>query len=194
LAREEEADLAMPLSFLFQVDLAELPDCVERDALPGSGLLAFFASTTTDTPDPRFAKRVASTVLFVPDTGNLVATSQPPTPDPWPSRPLTLRAERRLYAELPWEEKQALRARTDPAVMHRFENEVCRRRDALFPRPSDESAGPIPPSGEVALARLMEHDELDFFVGDASWLTFCLPRADLAMQRFENARASVYVG
>lgn len=194
LAREENGELVMPLSFLCQLDLADVPRTPESARLPASGLLAFFASITTDIPDPRFAKRVASAVLYAPDGAELVHTEQPPTPDPYPSQALSLRVERRLYAELPWEELQGMRQRTDPAVMQRFEAEVCNRGDALLPCPTSEAVGPMPPPGQIALARIMEHHELELFIGDASWVTFCVPEADLAALRFENAGGSVYVG
>jgi hypothetical protein len=46
----------------------------------------------------------------------------------------------------------------------------------------------------VALLRLHEHDEIGFYVGDASWLTFAIPAPDLAARRFMAARASCFIG
>jgi hypothetical protein len=193
-ASERGNELVMPLSFLFQIELAEVPPSDETALLPRSGLLSFFASIATDLPDPRYAKRVAGAVLYESNVSRLVHTPQPPTGDPYPSRALGLRFERQLCADLPWEEKQALAMRNESRIVKRFENEVCALRDSLLPRPSEECAGPMPPLGEIALARLLEHDELELFIGDASWVTFSIPEADLRAHRFENACAAVYVG
>lgn len=52
----------------------------------------------------------------------------------------------------------------------------------------------MPPPGEVALLRVHEQDDIRFFVGDASWITFSIPEDDLRERRFDGARASVFIG
>jgi hypothetical protein len=187
--REDTTGFAMALPFLCQVDLAE----ARAEGLPDHGVLHFFAAVTTDVADPLFAKRVASAVVYV-DTPPERGIAQPPTPDPFPSSAVALRPERRVHFELPWEEVERIHGRLAEAARSRFDA-LCAPVDALLPGPpTEESAGPMPPTGEVALLRLVSHDELGLVIGDSSWLTFAIPAADLAGLRFEAARASVFVG
>jgi hypothetical protein len=193
--RDEDGYLVMPLPFLGQIDL-EAVRAVDREArLPARGLLLFFASVTTDVEDPRFAKRVASAVVHVAEPREALRPREvPPMPDPPLTGTLALRFERRLALNLPWEDGEALRERT-PAKDHAALAEATSiPRDALFAVPMEECQGPMPPEGEVALLRLIEHDEIGFLVGDASWVTFAIPEADLRANRFEAARASVFIG
>ena len=185
--RDEGTDLVMPLSFLFQVDLVELRD----ERLPSEGLLLFFASVATDAPDSRFAKRVASAVRYV--AGDLREAAQPPTSDPFPQEALLLRPERRVAFNLPWEDAEQAQSKLAGKARERFKA-MCDPKDALFPAPADECAGLMPPSGHIALLRLIDHTELGFSVGDASWVTFTISEQDLAARKFDGACASVYVG
>lgn len=156
--------LIMPIPFLAQIDLAALAHGDAR--LPQHGVLLFFAATMTDTPDPLFAKRVASAVIFVEQPSS--ARKHPPTADPRPG------AERYL---------SALRV-----------DEPRRDAHAFLPATNDELNGPMPPTGEVALLRLAEDPDAEMYIGDASWITFAIPEAALRERRFEAARASIFIG
>lgn len=68
------------------------------------------------------------------------------------------------------------------------------RTHALLAAPAEECVGSVPPPGEVALARVMEDADAELYIGDASWVTFAIPEADLATGRWEAARASVFIG
>ncbi len=87
-----------------------------------------------------------------------------------------------------------MKARFATDEQRRFIASACDRGDALLASSTSEAAGPMPPKGETALLRLMERSELEFFVGDASWLTFAIPNDALAKQDFSAARASVFIG
>jgi hypothetical protein len=193
--RDEDGHLVMPLPFLGQIDLAAVRAFDPEARLPARGLLLFFASVTTDVEDPRFAKRVASAVVHVAEPREaLRPMATPPMPDSLLTGTIALRCERRLALDLSWEDGDALRERT-PAKNHAALSEAIGvPRDALFAAPMEECQGPMPPEGEVALLRVIEHHEIGFFVGDASWVTFAIPEADLRAGRFEAARASVYIG
>lgn len=156
--------LIMPIPFLAQIDLAALAHGDDR--LPERGLLLFFAATMTDIPDPLFAKRVASAVIFVEDPSR--ARKHPPTADPRPGVERWLRAMRVL--------------------------EPRRDAHAFLPSSNDELVGPMPPTGEIALLRLTEDPDAEMFIADASWITFAIPEAALRERRFEAARASVFIG
>jgi hypothetical protein len=179
----------MPLPFLLQVDLSTVSD----DRLPDRGSLAFFAAVTSDIEDPRYAKRVAARVIHSPDRRVLVRREPPPTYDFGPARALALRVERDVRWELPWDWASLLKGLT--AREHRaLAAATSRAGHALFPCPHPEGIGPMPPEGEVALARIEDDDASEFRVGDASWVTFTIPERDLALRRFDSARASVYIG
>lgn len=188
---EEAGDVVMPLPFLLQIDLASLHEVDRR--LPDRGLLLFFAAVATDVPDPLFSKRVASAVVHV-DSDDLETARPRPTADSRFERAVSVRLERRLRLDLPWEDRVALTARCTTDAQLRFVEEACSRGDALFPIPANECGGPMPPPGEIALLRLHEHDDLGFFVGDASWLTFSLPETALRSAELSAARASVFIG
>jgi hypothetical protein len=193
--RDEDGHLVMPLTFLAQIDLADVCACDLDRRLPESGILLFFASTTTDIEDPLFAKRVASAVRYIDaKPEDLRPLPQPETLDPGPTGVVALRAERRLCCELTWEELTALNARLSAGVFERIKKPILDRGDALLAAPFEECNGPMPPAGEVALLRLDEHDEVGLYIGDASWVTFAIPEADLRVRRFEAARASVFIG
>lgn len=192
--RDEDGHLVMPLSFLMQVDLGEASAFDRDHALPQRGLLLFFASIATDVEDPLFAKRVASEVRWIDCPRSALRThAQPPTPDPFPTSALCLGLERRLHLELDWDDCQALFQRVTPP-QRAFLERATSRTDALLVATLEECNGPMPPAGEVAILRLMDHAELGVYVGDASWLTFAIPRGDLEARRFESARASVFIG
>lgn len=193
--RDEDGCLVMPLSFVAQIDLEAVRACDLEQRLPARGVLLFFASVTTDIEDPLFAKRVASAVVHVDAPRELLRPMEtPPMPDPPLTGLLALRAERQLAVDLSWEDAEALRARTPDAVYEAFAKLTSTPRDALFAAPMDECQGRMPPAGEVALLRVLEHDEIGFFVGDASWVTFAVPEAALRAGHFEAARASVFIG
>lgn len=193
--RDEDGHLVMPLAFLAQLDLAEVRACDPEQRLPERGVLLFFASVTTDVEDPLFAKRVGSAVVHVDAPREaLQPMAPPPMPDPPLTGALALRPERRLAVDLSWEDGEALRGRTPAPVYEAFARATGIPRDALFAAPMDECHGRMPPAGEVALLRVVEHDEIGFFVGDASWVTFAVPDAELREGRLEAARASVFIG
>jgi hypothetical protein len=193
--RDEDGHLVMPLSFLAQIDLAEVRACDPEERLPERGLLLFFASMTTDIEERLFAKRVASAVRFVgAPAAELRPLPPPPMPDPAPTGVVALRAERRLHCELTWEEGEALRRKLPAAACEGLLRVTSGPADALFPAPMDECNGPMPPPGEIALLRVVEHDEIGIYIGDASWVTFAIPEGDLRARRFEGARAGVFIG
>lgn len=190
----DEGDrLMMPIPFLAQIDLADVHALDREGKLPTNGLLLFFAGITTDVPDPLFGKRVASAVVYV-DAPELESAEDRPVADPHPQTPLFLRPERRLALDLPWEQLTDLKARFTSDEQRRFIAAACDRGDAMLVGRTLEAAGPMPPLGETALLRVMEHDELEFFVGDSSWVTFTIPDDALLACRFSAARASVFVG
>lgn len=193
--RDEDGWLVMPLAFLAQIDLEAIRACDPEGRLPARGVLLFFASVTTDVADPLFAKRVASAVVHVDASREVLRPREPPLlPDPPLTGVIPLRAERQLAVDLSWEDGEALGARTPRAVYEAFAERTGVPRDALFAAPMEECQGRMPPAGEVALLRVLEHDEIGFLVGDASWVTFAVPEADLRAGRFQAARASVFIG
>lgn len=192
---DEGGDLVMPIGYLCQIDLEAVHRCDVDQKLPSTGLLVFFASQTTNIEDPLFAKRVASAVRLVnADRACLIATPPPPTPDFTMTGTCSLNAERRVAWDIPykmWDEWSAsLPRRRIKALRCDAEAEV----HALLAAPQQECAGMMPPSGEVALLRLFQQDDLEFYIGDASWITFAIPEADLQARSFEAARASVFIG
>lgn len=192
--REEGDQLVLPLTFLMQVDLAEVQACCPTAALPATGRLLFFASVSTDVPETVVAKRVASAVRFV-DGAGLAPVNPPLTPDSLLRAVYWLRPARRLHIGLPsFEDEAELLARLTTDAQRAFVRERCTLGHALLAARTDECAGPMPPPGEVALARVMEQVEVGLYVGDASWVTFVIPEADLAAGRWEAARASVFIG
>lgn len=191
--REEDGHLVLPLSFLMQVELAEVRACDPSSPLPPSGRLLFFASVATDVVDPRYPKRVASAVRHV-DGPSLSPMVQPPTTDVFPTRAIGLRPERRLHLDLPFEEQAALLERVTSDERRAFVKHASGTSHALLVAASEEALGPMPPPGEVALARIMDEPEVGLFIGDASWVTFVIPEAELAAGRWEAACASVFIG
>lgn len=195
-ARDEDGHLVMPLSFLMQVDLATVRAHDAERRLPERGLLLFFASSGTDIEDSLFGKRVASAVRFVDAPREALRNhAQPPTPDPFPTSAIALRPERRLSLSLSYEDLQEIHGRvTTPAQKKFLMDATTEGLDALLATATEEINGLMPPAGEVALARIVDHADVELFIGDASWLTFSMPIDDLAALRFESARASVYIG
>lgn len=192
VAREADGSLALPLTFLLQVDLAAVQACAPTTALPATGRLLFFALPDFSLPDPVLAERVPSAVRFV--EGPALATVAPP-PTEWQLWAMDrLRPTRRLRLALSAEEEAALLARLATDAQRAFVLEAAWQDHALLVAPAEENARPMPPPGEVALARVVEQHGVGFHVGDASWLTFVIPAADLAARRWEAARASVFVG
>ncbi len=191
--REEDGQLVLPLSFLMQVDLAEVRACDPSSPLPPVGRLLFFASVATDVTDPRYGKRVASAVRFV-DGPSLAPMAQAPTTDSFPTRAIGLRPERRLHLDLPFEAQTELLERLSSDERRAFVKHASGTSHALLVATSDECVGPMPPPGEVALARIMDEPDVGLFIGDASWVTFVIPEADLAAGRWEAALASVFIG
>ncbi|CAN5490287.1 hypothetical protein BH09MYX1_BH09MYX1_22080 [soil metagenome] len=190
----DEGDrLMMPIPFLGQVNLAELNAYDSAKVLPATGLLLFFAATMTDIADPLFGKRVASAVIHV-DSTDLESAPDRVVTDPHPQSVLFLQPERRLVLDLPWERLTELKARFPTDEQRRFVVDASKLGDAVLPAPAREAVGRMPPQGETAIFRVLEHDELEFFVGDASWVTFSIPDDALAERRFAAARASVFVG
>jgi hypothetical protein len=192
LVHDEGGDLVMPIPFLAQIDLASVAPLDAAGTLPKTGLLLLFAATTTDTPDPRYAKCVASKVLHVTDVIAPAAARR--FTDPAPTGVLRLRPERRPQLDLPWEVRQPLDARLRTPAQKRFVEEATQPRDALLVRAMDEAHQRMPPPDEIAIARLIEHPELSFYVGDAAWITFSIPADALAARDFAAARASVFIG
>ncbi len=188
-------ELVMPLPFLAQLDLpsiAALED--KRPRLPARGMLAVFASVTSDIEDDELAKRVATAILHLPDRDSLVARSHPATYDAPPPRTVRLRAERSIAWNIPWEDRPDLtKVLGDRGVDALFADDKLDRH-AVFPCPREEITGPMPPPGELALLRFIEDDDAGFIVGDASWITFVISELDLRAQRFERARGSVFIG
>jgi hypothetical protein len=182
--------LVMPLAFLLQIDLATIDD----PRLPGAGVLAFFASVTTDVPDPLFAKRVAAHVAFAADPSALVPRAHPPTCDAPPAPAVALRVEPAIRWNIPFEEMPRLEAALPSAAFDALVRSSQRNVHALFPAPADECVGPMPPFGDVAVLRLHAEPSVGFSVGDAAWLTFTIPELDLRARRFGAARASVFIG
>lgn len=187
--RDEAGFLVMPMTFVAQIDLAEVPP---SPLLPDHGLLYFFAAPGTDAPDPLFAKRVASAARWA--DGPTSPVTPPPTVEPWTGAAIAIRAERRPFSDPPWEERDAVAGRVSPSARKVLEESLCRRIDALLPPRSEELAGPVPPRGEVSLFRLVDHTEHGFPIGDVSWLTFSIPEGALLARRFEEARATVFIG
>jgi len=75
---EKETDERFALTFLAQIDLAELP-VVESSPLPRSGTLYFFADTNNDGPEP-FNGRV---LYFAGDTTNVPVRELPEIAQPY---------------------------------------------------------------------------------------------------------------
>lgn len=167
---DEGDELVMPLAFLAQIDRGDHHDL-------------FFASLSTPLRDPRFSHRVAAAIRRA--RGPLRPATPPATVDRPPLRQ-PMRIERTLRCWMPWELRQAL---PKSAVLTALD-EV---RDAVDPWPVDEGI-PLPPPGFTPVLRIVEHAELELFIGDASWVTFCVPTADLAAGRFDDAAATVFVG
>lgn len=188
----EGDELVMPLPFLLQLDLATLG--WRDDRLPDRGTLWFFASVTSDLPDPLFAKRVAATVCYADAGAVLAPRAHPPTPDDPPASVVALRAEPALRWDLPFEELPRLEAALPPAAFATLVADSRREVHALFPAPAEECVGPMPPPGEVALLRVHDDPASGFRVGDASWITFSIPEAALRARDFDAARASVFIG
>lgn len=186
--------VVMPLSYLATIDLAALRACHADARLPATGRLLLFASVATDVPDARFAKRVAAAVIHVDAAMALTPMAQPPTCDPFPPTTIGLRPAPRLDLALTFEDEQALLARLTDDRQRAGVRAALTRSHALLPAPADELAGPMPPPGWVALARLVDDPAAGFTVGDASWLTFAIPEADLAAGRWAAACASVFIG
>jgi hypothetical protein len=163
-ARKEGGRLVMPIAYACTIDLADVKD----DRLPKRGSLVFFASQTTNIEDERYGKRVACAVRFIPPNTNIVPTTPPPSPDPSPKGEVHLRARR----------------------VKKFDEET----HVVFPPTMNEAMGPMPPKGETAILRLCEERDIAFYIGDASWITFTVPTRDLAKAKFDDARASVFIG
>lgn len=168
-AYDERDQLVMPLAFLAQLDR-------------GDHRLLCFASLSTTLPDPRFAKRIAAAIRRV--AGELHPASPPPTVDA-PARALAVRAERTLRCHPPWEIAQLIPQPT--------RDDLGAVRDAIDPLPIEECV-PMPPPGFAAVLRIVDHPELGLHVGDASWLTFCVPTDDLVAGRYDHAVATVFCG
>ncbi|HEY5923818.1 MAG TPA: DUF1963 domain-containing protein [Kofleriaceae bacterium] len=181
-----------PLPFLMQIDLAALD--VPDKRLPDRGVLAFFAAVTSDVPDPLFAKRVAAHVAYFPDAGVLRLRAHPPTSDEPPANRVKLRVERSIHWRIPFEDMARVEAALPGEGFTSLVRDMRRTVHALFPAPSNECIGPMPPFGEVALLRLCDDPLADFHVGDASWLTYSISELDLRARRFDGARASVFIG
>lgn len=193
--RDEGDALVMPLSFVMQLDLAEVRALDPEARLPARGLLLFFASSGTDVADARFAKRVASAVRWIDaPRASLRTHSQPPTPDPYPSAAVALRLERRVHLDLSWEARTALLARVASPSARAWIEGATEPCDAVFPAAAEECVGPMLPDGWVSVLRVVDHGELGLHVGDASWVTFATPREDLDATRFDGACASVFIG
>jgi hypothetical protein len=180
-------ELVMPIPFLLQLDLAAIAD----RRLPTRGVLACFAAVTSDIADPELAKRVAAAVIHLPDRDALSPRPHPPTVDLPPPRAIALRAEPAIWWNLPYEDRSALEQALPKAG---FAALLATPHHALFAAPTEECAGPMPPTGELALLRVYEDDAAGFLVGDASWITFVISELDLRGRRFERTRASVYIG
>ena len=188
-------DVVMPLSYLATIDLAAVRPCHPDARLPATGRLLLFASVATDIADARFAKRVAAAVIHVDvDPATLTPMAQPPTCDPFPPTAIGLRPAPRLDLSLSFEDEQALLARLTDDRQRAGVRAALTRSHALLPAAADELAGPMPPPGWVALARLVDDPTAGFTVGDASWLTFAIPAPDLAAGRWAAACASVFIG
>ena len=162
--------------------------------LPDRGVLACFASVTSDIADPLFAKRVAASVSYFEDPAVLVPRDHPPTYDDPPATAVRLRAERSIHWNIPHEDMPRLEAALPKAAFAALVADTRREVHALFPAPAEECVGPMPPFGEVALLRLHDDPACGFRVGDASWITFSISELDLRARRFEEARASVFIG
>lgn len=163
-AWKKDGRLVMPIAYVGTIDLADVKD----DRLPQRGSLLLFASMTTDIPDDAYGKRVACAVRFVAHDEDVVVTTPPPSPDPSPKDEARFRAKR----------------------VKKFDDET----HLVFPPTMKECMGPMPPKGEIALVRVCEVRDIGFYIGDASWLTFTIPERDLAKAKFDDARASVFIG
>lgn len=188
----EGDELVMPLPFLLQLDLASI-ESVDRQ-LPDRGVLSFFASVTSDIEDPLFAKRVAASVSYFDERAVLIPRPHPPTHDDPPVTAVRLRAERSIHWNIPYEDLPRLEAALPKAAFAALATDARRAVHALFPAPSEECVGAMPPFGEIALLRVHDDSTSGFRVGDASWITFSISELDLRARRFEEARASVFIG
>jgi hypothetical protein len=178
--------------FLLQLDLADVAALDDR--LPKQGLLVVFAAPSAGIEDERYAMRVAATVSYFADVAELLRRAHERTSDPPPRQAIGLRAERAIHWAIPYEEQPRLEAELGSARYAALMADAAREHHALFAAPAEEYAGPMPPAGEVALLRIHEDAAAGFFVGDSAWITFCIGEDDLAARRFENVRASVFIG
>lgn len=163
---EEARHVALALSFMAQLDLAEL---AHFDLpLPKTGHLWLFAEEQTSIGDIDGYPACAGACLYA-DGVELVRCDPPPTPETLPGNALTFAVPDGAQAE---------------------------PRHQLFPEHYDAVIGEIPPRSYQPILLVDSDYANDPIInfGDAAWLTFAIPPAALAERRWDEMRAFRFVG
>jgi Domain of unknown function (DUF1963) len=193
----------MPLAL--QLRLADLPPGAATERLP-RGTLWFFAAQSAAGGTAASPSGVPSAIVYAPADAALVRRALPPEAEDdtyWEptkvSRVVDVRASTAFEPDEVFDElglstlddvddvqREALRNLTQPD-----DNEPVH---VLFPVRSVGSYGVDPPDGWLALVELRSDDASWMNWGDAAWISFRVPSADLAAGRFDRGEGHVWIG
>ncbi len=163
---EDGDHYALALPFVAQLDLAEL--AAFDTPLPRTGHLWLFADQQTTLGTIENYPFQACACLYR-DRAELVAVEPPPTPETLPALALTFALG---------------------------DGEQAEPRHAVMPDTFAGVIGDIPPPGYQGVLRVDSDYTLDETLnwGDAAWITFAIPPADLAAGRWDAMRAFRFCG
>ncbi len=185
--------LALALAFVAQLDLAELAPL--QSVLPRRGHLWLFADQQTTLGEIGGYPHCACACLYAAEASaaELVRAVPPPVPERLAAHALAFAAARSLpeAGELDLGDDDGRRYTAAVADLAQPEP-----RHACLSRSEYGSIAPVPPADYTAILRVDSDGSDDVAInwGDAAWITFAIPDAGLAAQRFDEVRGFRWIG